>query len=109
VTDGVALGYDTGVLRDGGAGLFTVAGIADAATQALQAAPLDPVMFGLTPGAPGFAAAVAAAGPHRPAGSAGRATGRRTWQGGPAPRQGSATASPPTPRRPPARLHGEHP
>ena len=61
MTDGVALGYNTGVLRDGGAGLFTVAGIADAATQALQAAPLDPVMFGLTPGAPGFAAAVAAA------------------------------------------------
>jgi hypothetical protein len=61
VTDGVALSYDTGVLRDGGAGLFGVAAITDAATQALQAAPLDPVMFGLTPGAPAFAAAVAAA------------------------------------------------
>ena len=62
MTDGVALGYGTDVLRDGGAGLLGVAGIADAATQALQAAPLDPAMFGLTPGAPGFAAAVAAAG-----------------------------------------------
>jgi hypothetical protein len=61
VTDGIGLGYDTGVLRDGGAGLLGVTGIADAATQALQAAPLDSVMFGLTPGAPGFAAAVATA------------------------------------------------
>jgi hypothetical protein len=61
VTDGVGLGYDSGLLRDGGAGLFQVAGLTDAATRALQAAPLDPVMFGLTPGAPGFAAAVAAA------------------------------------------------
>ena len=61
MTDGVALGYGTDVLRDGGLGLFGVAALTDAATQALQAAPLDPVMFGLTPGAPGFAAAVAAA------------------------------------------------
>ena len=61
MTDGVALSYDTGVLRDGGAGLFEVAAIANSATQALQAAPLDPVLFGLTPGAPAFAAAVAAA------------------------------------------------
>ena len=61
MTDGVGLGYDSGLLRDGGAGLFQVAGLTDAATRALQAAPLDPVMFGLTPGAPGFAATVAAA------------------------------------------------
>ena len=61
MTDGVALGYGTGVLRDGGAGLFRVAAQTAAATRALQSAPLDPVMFGLTPGAPGFAAAVAAA------------------------------------------------
>jgi hypothetical protein len=61
VTDGVTLGYGTEVLRDGGAGLFQVAAQTAAATEALQSAPLDPVMFGLTPGAPGFAAAVAAA------------------------------------------------
>jgi len=61
VTDGVAIGYDTGVLQFGGAGLLGAAAAAADATRALQQAPLDPTMFGLTPGAPGFAAAVASA------------------------------------------------
>ena len=61
VTDGVAIGYDTDVLLFGGAGLLGAAAAAADATKALQQAPLDPTMFGLTPGAPGFAAAVASA------------------------------------------------
>ena len=61
VTDGVSIGYDTDVLQFGGAGLFAAAAATAEATRALQQAPLDPTMFGLTPGAPAFAAAVASA------------------------------------------------
>ena len=54
MTDGVAIGYDTDVLLFGGAGLLGAAAAAADATRALQQAPLNPTMFGLTPGAPGF-------------------------------------------------------
>jgi hypothetical protein len=61
VGDGVDLAYDTGGLRTGAGGLQEVSGSASAAGSALQAAPLASVMFGLTPAAPVFAAAVDAA------------------------------------------------
>jgi hypothetical protein len=57
----VTVAYGTDGLRTGSAGLRGVAGLTDTSSRALQAAPLEPVMFGLTPGAPAFAAAVAAA------------------------------------------------
>ena len=57
----VTMAYGTDGLRTGSAGLRGVAGLTDTSSRALQAAPLEPVMFGLTPGAPAFAAAVAAA------------------------------------------------
>ena len=59
--DDVAMAYDSDLLRTGSTGLRGVAELTAATTRALQAAPLEPVMFGLTPGAPAFAAAVAAA------------------------------------------------
>jgi hypothetical protein len=58
---GVTLAYDTAGLRAGAAGLQEVAGDTDAAGAALQGAPLESVMFGLTPGAAVFAAAMEAA------------------------------------------------
>lgn len=61
MTEDVAMAYATDALRVGSAGLRAVTEVTDAATRALQAAPLEPVMFGLTPGASVFAAAVAAA------------------------------------------------
>jgi len=57
----VQLAYDTAGLRTGAGGLQEVSGSADAAGSALQAAALDAVMFGRTPAAGVFAAAVAAA------------------------------------------------
>lgn len=56
-----SMSYTPDTLRGGAAGLRGSAEATAAATRSLQAAPLDPAMFGLTRGAPAFAAAVAAA------------------------------------------------
>jgi hypothetical protein len=61
VGDGVNLAYDTAGLRAGAGGLQQTAADADQAGSALGAAPLEPIMFGRTPGAAVFAAAVQAA------------------------------------------------
>lgn len=58
MTSGVNLAYDTDGLRSGAGGLRGVAAASDAAGAALRAAALDPVMFGRTPAAGAFAAAV---------------------------------------------------
>jgi len=57
----VDMAYDTAGLQDGAAGLRRSQTETDAATAALGAARLDHIMFGLTPGAPGFASQVQAA------------------------------------------------
>jgi hypothetical protein len=61
VGGGADVAYDTAGLRTAAGGLQDVSGSTDAAGSALQAAALDAVMFGRTPAAPVFAAAVQAA------------------------------------------------
>jgi hypothetical protein len=61
VGGGADLAYDTSGLRTAAGGLEEASGAAGAAGSTLQAAALEAVMFGLTPAAPVFAAAVAAA------------------------------------------------
>ena len=58
MTVGVDMAYDSAGLQAGAGGLRDGEVMVDAATAALRAAPLEPVMFALTPSAPGFAAAV---------------------------------------------------